>query len=131
MRSSWFTALAAGALLASGCTDDPGVTVTPETPRAVVRYVNAVPDTVATDWRFIDRLTGSPVELALGYRGIGPYQAATPGSCPLRVFPATTDLSTQFFFVDQTIPLEANKRYTLAHVGMSRTGSTPADQLVV
>src|SRR5687767_666882 len=131
MRSSWFTALAAGAVLVGGCKDDPAVIRTPETPRAVVRFINAVPDTLGTDWRFIDRLTGSPVELALGFRSVGPYQAAAPGARPLRVFPATTDLSTQNFFIDQAVTLEADKRYSLVHVGMSRTGQTPADQLLV
>ena len=132
MRSSWFTVLAAGAAgLVVGCKDDPSAVVTPDTPRAIVRFINAVPDTLGTDWRFIDRLTGSPVELALGFRGVGPYQAAAPGSRPLRVFPATTDLSTQNFFIDQAVTLDANKRYTLAHVGMSRAGQTPVDQLLV
>jgi hypothetical protein len=131
MRSSWFTALAAGAVLVGGCKDDPTVIEMPDSPRAVVRFINAVPDTLGTDWRFIDRLTGSPVELALGFRSVGPYQAAAPGSRPLRVFPATTDLSTANFFVDQAVMLDANKRYTLAHVGMSRPNQTPADQLLV
>src|SRR5687767_15277527 len=116
MRSSWITALAAGAVLVGGCKDDPSTIVTPDTPRAVVRFINAVPDTLGTDWRFIDRLTGSPVELAMGFRTVGPYQAAAPGARPLRVFPATTDLSTANFFVDQAVMLDANKRYTLAHV---------------
>jgi hypothetical protein len=131
MRSSWFTVLATGVVVVAGCKDDPKAITAPDAPRAVVRFINAVPDTLGTDWRFIDRLTGSPVELALGFRSVGPYQAAAPGSRPLRVFPATTDLSTQNFFVDQAVTLDANKRYTLAHVGMSRPGQTPADQLIV
>ena len=131
MRSSRFTALVIGAVFVAGCSDDPDVVVTPDSPKAVVRFINAVPDTLGSDWRFIDQVTLSPVELGLGFRGIGPYQAAAPGARPLRVFPATSDLSTQNFFIDQTINLEANKRYTLAHIGMSREGQTPADQLII
>jgi hypothetical protein len=99
---------------------------------ALTRFVNAVPDTGPTDWRFIDQLEFSPVMLGMRFRDFSPYQQTAPGQRHLRVFPTSTDINvTQQFFIDATITLEAGKYYTIIHQGFSRTGSTPSDDILV
>jgi hypothetical protein len=127
---------AAAALLATGCKGDPGPFLAVKGPLAYVRYIAAVPDTFATDWRPIDGVENSPPAIGLVFRGTTPYQAMTPGARHIRLFPAPTgvarpaDVVSQVI-VDTTINFTANTYYTVIHLGLSRTGATPADRLVV
>src|SRR5687768_6559754 len=59
------------------------------------------------------------------------YQGVAPGSRPFKIFPGTNDLNTQNALIDQTLVFERDKSYTLIHTGFSRTGQTPAHQLLV
>jgi len=129
-------ALVIAATAAAGCKKDAGPFLAPVLPLAYTRFVSAVPDTFATDWRFIDGVANSPPAILQPFRGFTPYQATTPGPRHLRIFPnpggtfVPIGVVTQII-IDTTITFEANKYYTIAHVGFSRTGSTPADRVIV
>lgn len=126
----------AAVLLAAGCKGDPGPFLAVHGPLAYVRYVAAVPDTFATDWRPIDGIENSPPAIGLVFRGTTPYQAMTPGPRHIRLFPAPTGVArpanvVSQIIVDTTINFTASTYYTVVHLGFSRTGSTPEDRLVV
>lgn len=124
-------AVAAGIMLAA-CDRDTGPTTPDLAPVGFVRYVHAVVDTGATDWRPIDRLEDSPPWFALAFRSSTPYQAMGVGARHLRVFPTTTNINlTSAALIDTTITFEEGVYYTLLHVGYARPGSTPADHLLV
>jgi hypothetical protein len=132
MRSIHTTVLLAGALVSVGCKGDEGVALAPKVPLAFTRFVHAVADTSAMDWRFVDVLENSPVVFGLTFRGFTPYQATGVGARHLRIFTTSTDINiTSQALIDTTITLEANTHYTLVHVGLARTGQTPADKLLV
>ena len=127
--------LALLAALAVGCKKDDGPFLAPVVPLAYTRFINATPDTVGLDFRFIDFLEHSPFEIQLTYRGFTPYQGTLPGARHLRVFPnpgGSPSLGdvTQIM-LDETVTFEAGKYYTLVAVGYSRTGSSPAVKLQV
>jgi hypothetical protein len=124
-----------GALALAGCSKDDGPFFAPTVPLAYVRFINAVPDTVTQDFRFIDFLEYSPYAIQLGFRSFTPYQGAAPGSRHLRVFTdpggsPTLDQVTRIL-VDEQVTLEADKYYSLVVTGFARTGSTPALRLQV
>ena len=132
MKSARFLPLLAGAMLLAGCDDAGDVIIAPPANLAYTRFVHAVSDTGATDWRFIDQLEYSPIGLALTFRTFSPYQATEAGARQLRVFPRSTNINlTQQHLIDATINLEAGRYYTLVHFGLARAGSTPEDQLLV
>jgi hypothetical protein len=132
MRSARFLLLLAGVTLLASCDDEGDVVNAPPVSLAYTRFVHAVPDTGATDWRFIDQLDYSPIGLGLTFRQFSPYQGTEAGSRHLRIFPRSIDPNlTSQHLVDATITFEAGQYYTLVHVGYSRTGQTPEDQLVV
>lgn len=109
-----------------GCDEDSGVIVAPDVPLAVTRFINALPDTGATDWTYIDGIENSPREFGVPFRGTTPYQAVSPGNRHLRIFPTSTNPAlTSVPLVDQPVPLEMDKRYTALVLGFARTGSNP------
>ena len=75
-----------GALMAVGCDKDDGPFFAPQVPLAYTRFINAIPDTGAVDFRFIDLLEYSPFAVQLTYRGFTPYQGTAPGARHLKVF---------------------------------------------
>jgi len=120
-----------GALLGAAACDDGGedVILAPKVPLAYTRFINAVPDTQPTDWRFIDQLENSPTAIGLAFRSTSPYQATAPGARKLRVFPADTNVNVvQQMLIDTTITLTAGTYYTLVHLGNARGN---ADRLLV
>jgi hypothetical protein len=132
MNVTRFGAALAGVLLVAGCKKDGGPFLAPIEPLAYTRFIAAVPDTSPMDWRFIDDIKNSPFALGLAFRGFTPYQATTPGPRHLRIFPTSTDINiTSQIVIDTTITFEANKYYTLIHVGLARAGGSPADRVVV
>jgi hypothetical protein len=123
--------LVAGSMVVS-CDDDGGVIVTPQVPLAYTRFVNALPDTGGTDWRFTEELENSPVAFGLAFRAFTPYQATTPSMLRLRVFPTSTDIAvTSMFLIDTTLTFEENTYYTIVHVGYTTSGQTPVHQIVL
>jgi hypothetical protein len=101
---------------------------------AFVRFINAIPDSGAQDWRFVDAVEGSPSIAGMSFRGIFPgatYQAATAGRRHLKIFQSsldptfadptkTTTAIVSTVFVDSTFTLEVGKHYTIAAVGSLR-----------
>lgn len=125
-----------GALMAVGCTRDDGPFLAPQVALAYTRFINAIPDTVSVDFRYVDQLEYSPFWLQLAYRGFTPYQGTAPGARHLRVFtnPGGDSIYIRHVtnvLIDQTPTFQANKYYTLVAVGFSRTGQTPTLQLQV
>ncbi len=124
-----------GALAFTACAKDEGPFFAPEVPLAYTRFINAIPDTVSVDFRFIDFLEYSPYAIQLAFRGFTPYQATAPGSRHLRVFtdpggsPSLGDVTR--ILADEQLTFEANKYYTIVVVGFSRAGQTPALRLQV
>lgn len=120
--------------LGLGACDESGTDpiLAPNPALAYTRFIHAVPDTSATDWTFIDRIDYSPKMMGMTYRQFSPYQGTYPGSRQLRIFPTSTNPAvTSQYLIDATITLTAGKYYTIIHTGYARTGSTPADKIVV
>lgn len=116
-------------LIAAGCTRDKGPFTAPDVPRAYVRFVNAVADTNAVDFKFVDMIEGSPYYQHASFRYISAYQRANAGSRHVMVFAVDPDeakskvprieIVTQVL-KDTTINLEAGKYYTLLMTGTQR-----------
>ncbi|MBL8981367.1 MAG: DUF4397 domain-containing protein [Gemmatimonadetes bacterium] len=114
------------------CEDDAGPILAPTPPIAFVRYVHIVPDTSSMDWRPIDAVENSPEALNLQFRANTPYRAMGAGARRLRVFPTSTNINvTSQIVIDTTITFTANTYYTLIHIGLARSGQTPADRIWV
>lgn len=131
MRLTLFAVLGAGAISLAGCDEKGGAILSPDRPLASVRFINAVPDTLVTDWRFIDQLEHSPYEVGFAFRSLTDYQGVAPGARVFRVFPGTNDLTTQNALIAETLTFLPDQSYTLIHTGFSRPGQNPADQLLV
>ena len=134
MKVTRFAAALVGALTVAGCSKDGGPFYAPVLPLAYTRFVSAVPDTSAMDWRFIDGVANSPFAFAQNFRGFTPYAATTPGARHLRIFPSSTNLAiTSQIVQDQTLTFEAGKYYTIVHVGLARVADSDpnADKIVV
>jgi hypothetical protein len=120
------------AVATTACDRETGPTTPDLGPAAATRYVHAVPDTGAMDWRPIDRLEDSPPALGLSFREATSYMAMGAGSRRLRIFPASDNIDvTSKFLIDQTISFAENQHYTLIHTGRARTGETPEDEIWV
>ena len=126
----------AAAIVATGliaaCSQDTGPTVNTLGPRARVRVINAVPDTGAMDYRFVDSVE-APIELGLAFRGASGYQPFKAGTRKLRAFAASQTPSIVFGapIIDQSVTLVADKYYTLIHVGLANTGGTGDSVIVI
>ncbi|MCZ8011900.1 DUF4397 domain-containing protein [Gemmatimonas sp.] len=138
MRFRHLSSLIAAAAALSACsTDEVSGVATQLAPAASVRYVNAVGDTSALDFRFVDgEVEGSPQFAGMTFRQFTPYQRARAGTRRMRVFtnPAafgnSIDVARQQH-IDTTFNFEAGKRYTIMSFGFSRAGSTPRHRLVI
>jgi hypothetical protein len=131
MKSYKILSLGLAVVALAACSDDDGV-VGPvqEGPKALIRFVNAVPDTGVVDFRFIDKLENLPTFLGVPFRASsGVYQPVDPGTRPVRVFVNSTDpVAAQRMLIDSTITLAAGGRYTLIYAGRARGN---ADRLAV
>jgi hypothetical protein len=132
---------AAGTVMAA-CSSDTGPKVADLGPHASVRYVNAIPDTNKTDFKFVDQMNGSPYFGQLAFRDISAYQPVAAGARHIRIFSvdpridagtaneADPNVVSQTF-VDTTITFEAGKFYTIIHGGYARAGGSPKQHLIV
>jgi len=130
MRKIKFLALMMS-LLAFGACDDSGITdLGPPSPAALVRFINAVPDTGVVDLRFVDKVENLPQLLGVPQRAYsGMYARVEPGARKTRVFPNSTNpVLTQIFLVDTTLTLGADTRYTVVYAGRAQGNQ---DRLVV
>jgi len=122
--------LAVGALAA--CEPDHVIeTVVP--PTAGVRFIHAVPDTGALDFRFVDL----PENSNFGNRTFRLtanlyYKGARAGERHLRIFRTGTTVEVASTVVkDTVVNLEAGKRYTFILWGYATPGSNPPMRLTV
>jgi hypothetical protein len=131
MNSYKILALGLAVAALAACGDDDGV-VGPvqEGPKALIRFINAVPDTGVVDFRFIDELENLPTFLGVPFRASsGVYQPVAPGTRPVRVFVNSTDpIAAQRLLIDTTITITAGARYTFVYAGRARGN---ADRLAV
>jgi hypothetical protein len=102
-----------------------------------IRWVNAVADTVAMDYRIVDYPSNAS-EPSLAFRGSsGNWRNLPPGAHHIKVFftnttAAGTDVSVvSQVFVDTTLTFEQGKKYTILHYGFAKAGATPKQQLVL
>src|SRR5688500_10409128 len=114
---------------------------TEDIPTAGVRFINAVPDTQAVDFRFIDRVENSahwnmafrdnPVTTSCVTSSTQiQYKNTRAGQRHFRIFLSDTlQAIAQTVVKDTTVTVEANKQYTALLWGYSRPGSTPAMRL--
>jgi hypothetical protein len=132
--------LSAIGFLAAACSSDTGPTTTNLGALAYVRYVNAVPDTNQTDFKFVDQIQGSPYFGQLYFRDIASYEPVGPGARHIRIFAVDPNTATNLegnisivtqVFLDTTITFEANTYYTVVQAGYARAGATPKQHLVV
>jgi hypothetical protein len=136
MRVSRIGLALVGALLAVGCSESDGPFLAPQVPLAYTRFINAIPDTGAVDFRFVDLVEYSPFAVQLAYRGFTPYQGAQPGARHLKVFTNPGGSNNQIPHVtnvvlDESPTFEAGKYYTIVAVGFARTTGTPRVKLQV
>jgi hypothetical protein len=109
----------------AACAGDAGKVFTANNgPLAYVRFVNAVSDSGAQDWRFVDVIENSPVAFGLTFRAMFPqtaYQAAGAGARHLRIFQTSTDIiQTQKVFFDTTFTFQQGSHYTIIAAGTMR-----------
>jgi hypothetical protein len=120
MRLSRLTPLiiAVAAIVACGKDNvtDPGFP-----PLAGVRFINAVNDTSALDFRAIDQIEFSPVANALAFRGATEFQPTEAKARHFRVFVTSSNPAiTSHAIVDTTVTFAANTNYTMLLTGSAR-----------
>lgn len=139
MKFSRFGLIAVASLATIACqTDDGALTPTEIPPLAFVRYINALPDTLATTIRFTDQVEFSPMTWTnVPFRGLGAgnYQGTQAGSRAFTVFtyrfanniadgPGNTTV-----LGSTTHNFEAGKYYTVIFSGFARAGGAPAKEI--
>ncbi|MEO8334484.1 MAG: DUF4397 domain-containing protein [bacterium] len=125
--------LVAGA--ASACSTPDKIVETENIPTAGVRFINAVPDTNAMDFRFVD-IVESNAHYNIGFRN-GPstvggvtgsaqieYKNTRAGSRHFRIFLSDPSQAVASFVLkDTTVTIEAGKLYTAMMWGNARAGT--------
>ncbi|MEO7455579.1 MAG: DUF4397 domain-containing protein [Gemmatimonadaceae bacterium] len=125
--------LAVGA--ASACSTPETVIATENIPTAGVRFINAVPDTNAMDFRFVD-IVESNAHYKIGFRNAPStssgvtastqieYKNTRAGQRHFRIFLSDTLQSVASFVLkDTTVTIEAGKLYTALMWGNARAGT--------
>jgi hypothetical protein len=104
---------------------------------AAIRWVNAVADTVAMDYRVIDYPSNAS-EASLAFQGVsGRWRIIPAGNHQVKAFfTSTTAAGTGVDIVSQVIDeasfnLEANKKYTILHYGFAKAGANPQKKLTL
>ena len=131
-RSALVAAFLASAI---GC-GDPEPIMAPDEPRAFIRFVHAMPDTLGVDFHAVDIVENSPY-IATLFREIkqAGYTPVAPGTRHFREFlsnpsaPLPGTVSQVLF--DTTMTLQVGAHYTMTHVGFARAGQAPAAKFVV
>ncbi|MGH2348683.1 MAG: DUF4397 domain-containing protein [bacterium] len=100
-------------------------------PTASVRFVNAVPDTMAMDYRFVDFVTNAGL-FGAAFRANQPhYQPLRAGPHTFRVFLSSSDPAIASTVVhEQAFTFAENASYTVVHSGFMR-GGPPAGAVSV
>jgi hypothetical protein len=129
------------AVAASGACNPETIIETKAVPTAGVRFINAVPDTGAFDFRFVDVVENSaqwnqafrnnPVISGTGTAAVPTsqlvqFKPAQAGQRHFKIFLNSTDAAVaQTVVKDTTVNLEAGKNYTALLWGNARGGATP------
>jgi hypothetical protein len=94
---------------------------------AAVRFVNAVPDTMALDYRVVDIATNAGMYDAPFRNNQGFYNPILAGEHTIKVFLSSTDPAvTQTAVYEAAHTFAAGVSYTFLHYGFMRSGQTPA-----
>jgi len=94
---------------------------------AAVRFVNAVPDTMALDYRIVDIATNAGLYDATFRNNQGFYNPILAGDHTIKVFLSSTDPAvTQTVVYEQGFTFLEGTSYTFLHYGYMRAGQTPA-----
>lgn len=120
------------AMMLAAC-DPEQVVETPDIPTAGIRFLNAVPDTGAMDFRFVDMPENSS-HFAAAFRSTADfyYKPAQAGQRHLRVFRSSTDQAVASIVVKDTVlTLQDGVLYTVMLWGFARPGSDPGLRLTV
>ncbi|MCC7053789.1 MAG: DUF4397 domain-containing protein [Gemmatimonadaceae bacterium] len=122
-KSSLRTAAAAGMLGAlAACSADTGPTVTQVGDLAYVRVINAIPDTGAMIYRFVDQIENPLEGLGLNFRQASAYAGTKVGARQLRAFIVSTTpaIVAGAPILDRSVTLAKDTYYTLLHVGLAQ-----------
>lgn len=139
-RTLQFSFLAVAMAAVTAC-EPQKVFETENIPTAGIRFINAVPDTGAVDFRPVDIVENSTF-YQVAFRGTTLlfYKNARAGARKYKIFMANTDLSLPYeqqqaiartVVADVDLNLEAGKNYTVILWGYARSGSTPARRVTV
>jgi hypothetical protein len=112
-------------LALSACDDDGATAPQARGPTAPLRFVNAITDVGAVNFRFIDRVENLPTFQTVQPRAAsGLYQGVGAGTRPVKVFPDTLDIAPAMqVIVDEQVNLTANTRYTYVLTGSNSAGT--------
>jgi hypothetical protein len=101
-------------------------------PLAAVRFVNAVPDTIALDYRIVDIVTNAG-SFNAAFRTNQPfYTAIVAGPHTIRVFLSSTDVAVTSTMVSEvTHDFVEGASYTFIHRGFMRSGQAPATEIEI
>lgn len=122
----------------SACAKDNSPTTPTLSAVGFVRFVNAVPDTGALDYRFVDIIEDAPSNFTqIAFRGgvNYSYQPIAVGPHHIRVFLSNSNglapevVST--VVLDTTFNFSENQHYTFLHTGYARAGSTPKQKFII
>jgi hypothetical protein len=120
MRLSRLAALFIAVVAMAGCGSD-SVSDPSFPPLAGVRFINAVNDTSALDFRAIDQIQFSPVANALAFRGATEHQPTEAKERHFRVFVTSQNQAIASNPIDdEVVTFAANSRYTLLLTGSAR-----------
>lgn len=130
MRYSKFLVFLVPVLALTACKDSGVTDLGTPAPKALVRFINAVPDTGTVDFRFIDKVENLPTLQGVAFRASsGMYQRAEEGARHARIFPNSYDVNlTQIMLVDTTVNLAVSTHYTLVYTGRATSNQ---DRLAV
>jgi hypothetical protein len=119
----------------AACSDSAGPTTNDPGELAFVRVINAVPDTQAMIYKFVDRLENPLEANGVAFRGASSYQGIQPGQRQFRAFMLNTAgslvIASGAPILDQAITLRPNTYYTLVHFGRANAAGGNGDTLAV
>jgi hypothetical protein len=120
MRSTRLLILTLGLTALAACSSDE-VSTSTLPPFGAVRFINAVADTGAVDFRMIDQLEFSAIGNGVNFRTGTEYQVTEAKTRKIRVFLTSRDINvTQVALLDADVEVPANSRITLLLTGSAR-----------
>lgn len=111
----------------AACDEGDSTSPPPNLPTAAIRFINAVPDTMAMDYRFVDLVTNAGMFGAAFRANQAVYVPLLAGDHTFRVFLSdSTPAIASTVVEEQSFTYAADESYTVVHAGFMRTGSSPA-----